>query len=352
MPSSARRRLWVCATEEAPDDSTTPPGRRARDATSATATRNAPVRITRWTLRAEVVRPARPRRSIAPVRDRRGDAAGSSDPRTPSPEASPETKGRFWETRSSPVEPRARTLSCRPSRFQDGPSRQRRRYQTWARCGSHRRGGTRAKQWRRTGQPLCRTPKSRSPTQHVCGQGSCSAPSRDSFLAHRYRCEVAGLLPGICLDLGFASGKESLFSERLSERPTSACFGTCGKNCVIVPVCTCNVDLVRSDMHSQSAQREALARDCRIREAREPAATLVLVSAGSRVGVPLVSDCGGATASASDPRGPAPADSPTRLTIRLRFRGVITYVAEQRAASRHLRTRLETCRARIPRRPR
>ena len=190
-------------------------------------------------------------------------------------------------------------------------------------------GGTRAKQWRRTGQPLCRTPKSRSPAQHVCGQGRCSAPLRESFLAHRYRCEVDGLLPRNLSRSRLRIPKKSLFSERLSERPTSACFGTCGKNVSSVPVSTCNHDLVRSDMASQSAQREALARDCRIREAREPAATLVLVSAGSRVGVPFVSDCGGATASASDPRGPAPADSPHATHIRLRFRGVTTYVAEQ-----------------------
>ena len=132
-------------------------------------------------------------------------------------------------------------------------------------------GGTRAKQWRRTGQPLCRTPKSRSPAQHVCGQGRCSAPLRESFLAHRYRCEVAGLLPRNLSRSRLRIPKKSLFSERLSERPTSACFGTCGKNVSSVPVSTCNHDLVRSDMHlSQHNAKRWRATAAYVRRANRP----------------------------------------------------------------------------------
>ena len=135
--------------------------------------------------------------------------------------------------------------------------------------------------------------------------------------------------PGICLDLGFASRKKSLFSERLSERPTSACFGTCGKNVSSVPVSTCNHDLVRSDMHlSQHNAKRWRATAAYVRRANRPRRSYSSPR-GVVSGCLFVSDCGGATASASDPRGPAPADSPHATHIRLRFRGVTTYVAEQ-----------------------
>ena len=152
--------------------------------------------------------------------------------------------------------------------------------------------------------------------------------------------------PGICLDLGFASRKKSLFSERLSERPTSACFGTCGKNVSSVPVCTCNHDLVRSDMHlSQHNAKRWRATAAYVRRANRPRR-----SYSSPRGV--VSGCLLCLTAAVRPRAPlTPRACGESAGIRLRFGSVTTYVAEQRAASRHLRTRLETCRARIPRRP-
>ena len=174
-------------------------------------------------------------------------------------------------------------------------------------------GGTRAKQWRRTGQPLCRTPKSRSPAQHVCGQGRCSVPLRESFLAHRYRCEVDGLLPRNLSRSRLRIPKKSLFSERLSERPTSACFGTCGKNVSSVPVSTCNHDLVRSDMHlSQHNAKRWRATAAYVRRANRPRR-----SYSSPRGV--VSGCLLCLTAAVRPRAPLTLGDPHPLTHHTRL---------------------------------